>query len=120
MNLIFELYFTSVTRICIDTRCKNWIISHIITTFFIFLVDTYDIKALQYNKKRIKSLFNPIIILDNVEYHFLAYYLMPHENHFAIIFSSQLSCENIKFDSWHLYDDLVVDVFEIKGDLGKF
>ena len=52
--------------------------------------------------KKIKSLFNPIIILDIVEYYVIAYYLMPYENHFVIIFDSQLSCGNIKFDNWYL------------------
>ena len=106
LNLIFELYFSSFTRICDDIRCKNGIISHINTTYYnnfdfstflIFLVNTYDVKALRDNGKRIKSLFNQIIILDSIEYRVIAYYLMPYENHFVIIFQSQLSIENIKF-----------------------
>ena len=34
LNLIFELYFSSVTRICDDIRCKNGIISHINTIYY--------------------------------------------------------------------------------------
>ena len=67
LNLIFELYFFSVKRICDDIRCKSGIISHInatyynnfdFPTFLIFLVDTYDVKTLRDNGKRIKNLLN--------------------------------------------------------------
>ena len=64
-------------------------------------------------------MFNQIIILDSVEYHVIAYYLMPYENNFVIIFQSQLSSENIKLDRWYLYDDLVDVVFESIGDISK-
>ena len=84
-----------------------------------FLVDTYDVKILRDNGKRIKSLFKQIIILDSVEYHVIAYYLKPYENHFVIIFQSQLSSENIKLDGWYLYYELVDVVFENIGDKSK-
>ena len=63
MNLIFELYFSSFTRIRDDIKCKNGIISHINTTYYnnfdfptflIFLVDTYDVITLRDNEKESK------------------------------------------------------------------
>ena len=128
MNLIFDLYFASVKRLCEDIRCKNGIISHCNTTYYnnfefpdflIFVVDTYDVKTLKDNGKKIKTLFNKLLILDMVEYNIVAYYLMPYENHFVIIFRSQISDEIIKLDRWYLFDDLEYAIFEKIGVINK-
>ena len=120
MNYIFEIYFASKNRICDDPKCKTGIITHTITTYYnnfeyphflIFLIDTLDVLTLKDNYQRIKHLFNEILILDSVEYYIYAYYLMPYENHFVILFQSEFSDEYILKDHWYIFDNLQDIIF---------
>lgn len=106
----------------------NGIISHNITTFYnnfeypnflLFIIDTIDVKTLKNNNKTIKALFNDILVLDTNEYELVGYYLMPFDNHFVIIFKSQISVDIIKNGKWYLFDVFHGVVFEIIGDLDK-
>ena len=44
---------------------------------------------------------------------------MPFDNHFVVIFKSQLSFDMIKNEKWYLFDDFHDVIFEIIGDLDK-
>ena len=99
---------------------QNGIIQHKTTTFYnnfvypnflIFLIDTYDVNALKNNNLRIKKLFNTLLVLDSDEYNIIAYYLMPYENHFVVLFKSEISDEFIHIDKWYLFDNLQDVIF---------
>lgn len=109
-------------------RCMKGIISRNITTFYnnfefpnflVFVIDNIDVKTLKDNIKTIKGLFNDILVLDSNEYELVAYYLMPFDNHFVVIFKSQLSVDMIKNEKWYLFDYFHDVIFEIIGDLDK-
>ena len=128
MNIILDIYFNEQKRICDDERCKNGIIVHNITTFYnnfefpnilIFLIDSLDIIELKKNYTRIKQLFNNLIILDSFQYYICAYYLMPCENHFIILFKSECTDDFIEANKWYLFDNLQEVLFEIVGNVDK-
>ena len=122
MNKIFEIYFSTKKRKCDDIRCKNGIIMHNTTIFYnnfeyqyflIFIIDTNDVNPLQRNYIRFKQLFNHLLILDSSEYYITAYYLMPCENYFVVLFKSGYTDEFIQKDKWYLFDHLQKVIFEI-------
>ena len=54
--------------------------------------------------------------MDSSEYYIYAYYLMPYENHFVILFKTEFTDEDIKKDHWYIFDDLQDLVFELIWD----
>ena len=125
MNYIFELYFASKNRKWDDPKCKTGSIIHTTTTYYnnfeypnflIFLIDALDVLTLKDNYQGIKYLFNEILILDSAEYYIYAYYLMPYENHFVILFKSEFSDEYVLKNHWYIFDNLQDIIFELIGD----
>ena len=64
LNILLDIYFPDIKRICNDTRCKNGIIVHTIKTFYdnfefplflIFVIDSLDVNKLKklYSNKTI-------------------------------------------------------------------
>ena len=97
MNIVFNEYFSTSKRLCDDIRCKGGIINYNVTTYFnnflfpeilIFLIDTLDFKTLKKNYIKIKSLFNQLLIVDEIQYDLIGYYLMPFQNHFIVLFKN--------------------------------
>ena len=128
MNIIFDEYFATSKITCEDIRCKEGIIEHYLTTYyndfsypkiFIFLIDTFDVKTLKNNYNLIKKLFNPILIIDQEEYHIVGYYLLPFENHFILLFENNIDDGILKHSSWYLYDDYYDTLFEVIGSIDK-
>ena len=115
MNIIFDEYFATLNSkiTCEDIRCKEGIIEHYLTTYyndfsypkiFIFLIDTLVVKTLKDNYNIIKKLFNPILIMDQEEYHIVGYYLLQFENHFIVLFGNNIDDGILKHSSWYFYD----------------
>ena len=42
---------------------------------------------------------------------------MPYENHFVVLFKSEISDEFIHFDKWYLFDDLQDIIFVFIGNI---
>ena len=128
MNIVFNKYFSTSKRLCDDIRCKGGIINYNVTTYFnnflfpeilIFLIDTLDFKTLKKNYIKIKSLFNQLLIVDEIQYDLIGYYLMPFQNHFIVLFKNQIDEGKFKKPNLFLFDDLYENMFELNGDINQ-